>query len=944
MVGGAGEHACEDGVADKGVLIPLMGLVGEGIGEEGQVHVVAVYILALVGDALDPAEEGVQAGVVPVEEALHGVGSVALDQDLGANRQAGEVRGAVAVEDVVAVVNVAGVGEGLLRVDDGTQAVHAAGGGNAQGDQLFVHGLHGGAGVANVGGTRLNRSQTGAVQGGGADDHVCLGGVAGGAEVHQIHGHPVVVIGLGGDAVGVHVAHSAGGEGLGGATDVHGGSLFDDVGGDVVPTDAGGGEHIGILHGEVILVGADEVPFIGALGDHAHHLAGLQQGVHGGHGILGGVGNNHVPVGLAGKLGLGVGVQIGLGSGVVQGGAHGGGDGLVGGRLRAGDHVEAAGVVEGGDAFGVQLVPVADHGALVENAVGHRTLGLVHGNHHGAGGIGDAVIGHGLVGDAHLHVVAGEPLDHVIGGLEVGLVGVVQGDQVALGEELAVLALAVVGGAEEVGLSAQGVGGIHQPGTYLRVGVLVGKAPGVDFHLVGEVAVLVAGHIVRQAQQAVGGSGDGAVAVGGQLHGVGDAALKHGKLGGVAGGHVVPGLRPVGIAVFVAGQVVTHGDHIALVVVVIGNGSCAEGLAAGHQVVGQQVVFHVGLMGRGTGLHLEAGDLAVELQQGHGVVGGNQVLHVLGLYLGLEGVVPVQVIAAGGVAGDVHPALHVLLGNQNEEHVVQQVVHLHGGSLAGVIFVKAGNLAGILGALSNAGLRQNRAQEVGLVLHQLGQVQTQGVPLGVQDFLAGFGEAQELFIADGVLLHQHLGEGHDAVHGGHFVGVDVGVENGDLIVQLVRLDISQDPFRVGLCPVAQLQPVVHGVAVLGNDEIGHVVAGGGGAHALLHHIGLGGLVVVVAQGGQAVQLGVDLPHSVEVLIGLHQNVALAGNLLALHRGYQVEGAAHVQIGAAAGVGGAGVTTAHHGVGGEGQGHGAAAEAGLQTGDVEEGGVVLGNRT
>ena len=122
--------------------------------------------------------------------------------------------------------------------------------------------------------------------------------------------------------------------------------------------------------------------------------------------------------------------------------------------------------------------------------------------------------------------------------------------------------------------------------------------------------------------------------------------------------------------------------------VVVGHRGDAQGLAAGHQVLGQQVVLKVGLVGRIAGLALELLHPAVELREADGVPLRDELGHVLGLGLGLEGVVPVQIKAAGGGAGQIGAALHVLLGDQDEEHVVQKLVHIDGLGLDGVVLLQ----------------------------------------------------------------------------------------------------------------------------------------------------------------------------------------------------------------------------------------------------------------
>ena len=91
------------------------------------------------------------------------------------------------------------------------------------------------------------------------------------------------------------------------------------------------------------------------------------------------------------------------------------------------------------------------------------------------------------------------------------------------------------------------------------------------------------------------------------------------------------------------------------------------------------------------------------------------MLHVLGLGGGLEGVVPVQVIAAGGVPGDIRSALDVLLGDEDEEHVGQQLVlDVYSVALHGVILFKV-DLAGLAVVVSG-----QVAEVAGLILDEVG--------------------------------------------------------------------------------------------------------------------------------------------------------------------------------------------------------------------------------
>ena len=191
-----------------------------------------------------------------------------------------------------------------------------------------------------------------------------------------------------------------------------------------------------------------------------------------------------------------------------------------------------------------------------------------------------------------------------------------------------------------------------------------------------------------------------------------------------------------------------------------------------------------------------------------------------------------------------------------------------------------------------------------------------------------------------------MGELQNGVHSSHFVGVDVGVHHGYLIVQLAAFNLGDDLLRLGLRTLAQLQPVLHGGAVLGHDQVGHVIAGGGLAHDLLFHIGLGRVGVVITHRGQFIQLVIDLPHGVERLVGLdlHGDVLAQIHVLAVHRGGQLKGTADVKVKTAVGMGDAFVAAAGYGLGGERQRHGflAAVKDSLQAGHLE--GIVSVSRS
>ena len=431
--------------------------------------------------------------------------------------------------------------------------------------------------------------------------------------------------------------------------------------------------------------------------DHADGLAGLEKLVDGGGGVFGGIGEDDVLVLVAGEAG---GQRLGVSEGVVviHRVAADGGDALVGGGLGHGDHVEAARFIEGGDALGVEDRPAVDERAVIQHAVGDRTLGLIHRDDHRTGGVGNAVIGEFLFSHVDLDVVSREPLHHVGRGLKVGLVLAVERDDVALGIEIAVLARAVVLGTEDVHLRALDVVLVAQPlaDHAVGVGVQVVHAALIDGDLGFKIGDLFGGNIGGVAEDTVLRRLSGIIVVGGQLNGIGNGALQHGKLGSVARGHIVPRVFPVGLgAVAGVAQVIALGDDIAVVTIVVGDRRDAQRLAAGDEVLGEQVVLKVRLVRGIAGLALEGLHATVELGKRHGVERADELLHVGRLARGLEGVVAVEVIAIGGMSRQVSTSVDILLGDEDEEHVGQKLVlDVHALIFDGVILFKV-DLAGL---------------------------------------------------------------------------------------------------------------------------------------------------------------------------------------------------------------------------------------------------------
>ena len=314
-------------------------------------------------------------------------------------------------------------------------------------------------------------------------------------------------------------------------------------------------------------------------------------------------------------------------------------------------------------------------------------------------------------------------------------------------------------------------------------------------------------------------------------------------------------------------------------------------------------------MRRIAGLNLEADDLSVQLHVRDGVEQADEVLHVLGLLGDLEGVVAVQVEAVGALTRDVESALDVLLGNKEEEDVVEQLVDRDGDIFALIVAVEALDLAGLLALVA----RPDGAEEGGLVLDEAAQMQSLRGALGLDLGLARLGQRGELGVVDALLLDEELGKLHDAVGSGNLVGVDVGIEDGNLdVVILPGLQIGEDLLGLGLGLLAEGEPVGDGLAVLGDDQIGHVVARGGGAHGVLDDVGLRGGGVIIALGGERRDLRIDLPHGVEARIGLDDDVVLLGERDVVRHAGQGEAAGDVQIRAALAVDDAVVVAGHGG--------------------------------
>ena len=218
-------------------------------------------------------------------------------------------------------------------------------------------------------------------------------------------------------------------------------------------------------------------------------------------------------------------------------------------------------------------------------------------------------------------------------------------------------------------------------------------------------------------------------------------------------------------------------------------GRGAEGLGTQGEVLHQQVVLQVGLMGRGAGLHQELSHVAVELGEHHRVPVVDHLNQVGGLALGLVGGVPVQIEAVVVAAGVVGAPVGVLVGADDKDDVVQDVVHVQrdvladGVELAGVVDagvvldVALGIGGELLGAQSGDAQINHVGGKHGGDVHALVQEAGEGV---VGDGLLGGQGPQhvELGVHAGILIGVHVvqEEGHPVL--AHGAGLQLGLEGG----------------------------------------------------------------------------------------------------------------------------------------------------------------------
>lgn len=186
LVGRLGQAAGEDEAADEGVLIGLVDLVVQDVGEQSDVQV-AVLILKAHHAVVVLVELSGQLLIGQADAALQGGLTGVLHQNGSALGELGEPVGAVLVHHVVSFVDVAGVDQGVVGIHHATQEVGALVAGGDLHAQLLHEGRTAGDGagaVAHVRRTGLHGGQGVVAEGAGAHDDVGLGQILGHGKAH----------------------------------------------------------------------------------------------------------------------------------------------------------------------------------------------------------------------------------------------------------------------------------------------------------------------------------------------------------------------------------------------------------------------------------------------------------------------------------------------------------------------------------------------------------------------------------------------------------------------------------------------------------------------------------------------------------------------------------------------------------------------------------------
>ena len=255
----------------------------------------------------------------------------------------------------------------------------------------------------------------------------------------------------------------------------------------------------------------------------------------------------------------------------------------------------------------------------------------------------------------------------------------------------------------------------------------------------------------------------------------------------------------------------------------------------------------------------------------------------------------------------VSTSVDVLLGDKDKEHVGQQLVlDVHSVALHGIILFKV-DLAGLAVVVSG-----QVAEVAGRILDEVGDgdaaLRSDRAHLFLELFFARGGEARERLVVDGLFARDHLGEVEHAVGGGDLVGVDVGIHHGHAdLVERAGLDLGEHGIGIGLGLLGQGEPLAHARLGVGDDQVGHITARGGLAHGKFFHVE----TVFRAVCHDRIELLVDLPHGVEVLIRRNLDRCGADRLAAI-LGRQVKVAAQVDVVAAVHMGHAVIGRRHAG--------------------------------
>lgn len=126
-IGSLSEKTREESVADEGVLVSLMSAFGHGVSKKSNIHVVSVFVFALIREPHDTVQESVRALIITVEYAFQrSAAAVTLHKDLRTFGQSRKVVRADGVEYVVPVHDITCVDKSFLGNSSGASKVNPA--------------------------------------------------------------------------------------------------------------------------------------------------------------------------------------------------------------------------------------------------------------------------------------------------------------------------------------------------------------------------------------------------------------------------------------------------------------------------------------------------------------------------------------------------------------------------------------------------------------------------------------------------------------------------------------------------------------------------------------------------------------------------------------------------------------------------------------------------